>query len=73
MEINLLQFQSVILPNYKRNSKKKIVLEKISYAINQWLVCVDLEMVNFLFDSYVGMLNIPVSYVYGIVTQKQNI
>ncbi|PZC80047.1 hypothetical protein B5X24_HaOG215516 [Helicoverpa armigera] len=37
----------------------KMVLEKISYAQHQWLVCVDLKMVNFLLGQQGGYTKYP--------------
>ena len=57
----------------EKDQNTKFVLEKISYAIHQWSVYVDLKMMNFLLGQQGWYTkNIPVSYVHGIVAQKPN-
>jgi hypothetical protein len=36
-----------------------LVLEKINYQEHQWVICVDLKMVNFLLDQQIGYTTYP--------------
>lgn len=44
-----------------------LVLEKINYHENQWVICVDLKMVNFLLGQQSGYTSILAFYDFGIV------
>ena len=53
---------SVILnKNYKNI---KVVLERLKYCVHQWLICVDLKMVNFLLGKQGGYIKYPCFLCY---------
>ena len=51
----------------------KYLLEKISYNEHQWLICVELKMVNFLLHQQSGFTKYHASYVCGIADIQPNI
>ncbi|KAI6651782.1 hypothetical protein LOD99_5029 [Oopsacas minuta] len=48
----------------------KLVLEKLKYHVHQWVICVDLKMVNFLLGQQSGYTNTHASFVFGIAEQE---
>ena len=51
----------------------KVVLDLLMYDDHEWVICVDLKMVNLLIDNKEGIQSIHVSYAFGIAEQKINI
>ena len=43
----------------------KVVLERLKYCVHQWLICVDLKMVNFLLRQQGGHTKYPCFYDTG--------
>ena len=39
--------------------KHQAVLERLKYCVHQWLICVDLKMVNFLLEQQGGLIKYP--------------
>ena len=49
----------------KENYKNiKVVLERLKYCVHQWLICVDLKMVNFLLGQQGGDIKYPCFLCY---------
>ena len=49
----------------KENYKNiKVVLERLKYCVHQWLICVDLKMVNFLLGQQGGHTKYPCFLCY---------
>ena len=42
----------------------KAVLERLKYCVHQWLICVDLKMVNFLLGQQEGHIKYPYFLCY---------
>ena len=42
----------------------KVVLERLKYCVHQWLICVDLKMVNFLLGQQGGHTKYPCFLCY---------
>ena len=53
---------SVTLKEYYENIK--VVLERLKYCVHQWLICVDLKMVNFLLGQQGGHTKYPCFLCY---------
>ena len=51
--------------NLKENYENiKVVLERLKYCVHQWLICVDLKMVNFLLGQQGGHTKYPCFLCY---------
>jgi hypothetical protein len=50
----------------------KVVLEKLSYADHNWIICVDLKMVNFLLGQQGGYTKFPCFYCLWDSRNDQN-
>ena len=62
------QYESIPIEHsvtLKKNYKNiEVMLERLKYCVHQWLICVDLEMVNFLLEQQGGHTKYPCFLYY---------
>ena len=63
--------QSVTLKENYENIK--VVFKRLKYCVHQWLICVDLKMVNFLVEQQGGHTKYSCFYATGIVEPTKSI